>query len=501
MTPADDPSADHFASLFEFLPIGAYRACPDRRLVRANPALVRMNGCASEAELLALVSDHWYVEPGRRALFGERLARDGRVDHFVSEVTAHATGQRLWVSECAHAVRSADGTLLYYEGTVEDITARVHAEHALQRSRERDAMWKLALEATGDGVWDWYVQSGHELYSPRLLQMYGFAEGELADVALELDSRTHPDDLDEMRRARDAHFAGLTPAYVNEHRIRCKDGRWKWVLSRGMVIARDAQGRPLRMIGTHTDISERKQAEALRGERDRAEAASRAKTHFLSRVSHELRTPLNAILGFAQLLDMDPSLPPRQHAWVAAILRSGQHLLSLVDDVLDLSSAQTGQLRVETASVDLVRAAEEGWSMVAARAAQSDVRLDDRLDRSRPWVVLADPKRVRQVLSNLLSNAVKYNRPGGRVGLRIETRGTGWLALAVEDSGPGLDEAQLARLFTPFDRLGAQRGVVEGTGLGLSLCRQLAEAMGGHIEVRSQPGAGSCFTLVLPART
>ena len=495
------PAVDDFSSLFEFLPIGAYRARPEGILVRANPALVRLNGCDSEAEMLAQansIGPGWYVEPDRRAVFRALLERDGKVEDLISEVLSHRHGTRRWICEHAHLVRGADGQARYYEGTVEDISARVEAETVLHRGRERDAMWKLALEATGDGVWDWYIQSGDEIYSSRLREMYGWANDDISDRAIELDSRTHPDDEAEMERARRDHFEGRTPTYVNEHRIRCKDGSWKWVLSRGMVISRDAQGRPLRMIGTHTDITEQKQSEALRQQRDRAEAANRAQTEFLSRVSHELRTPLNAILGFSQLLEMDATLAAKHLAWVHAILRSGNHQLALVDDVLDLSSVQTGLLRIEPLAVDLLDAVDECWAMQAGRAAQAGITLDDDIDRDERWLLQADPKRLRQVVSNLLSNAVKYNRTGGRVGLRAERRDGGRVALVVDDTGPGLNEAQRARLFTPFDRLGAQRGPIEGTGLGLALSRQLATAMGGAIEVDSRPGTGSSFRLVLP---
>jgi len=151
----------------------------------------------------------------------------------------------------------ADGGMVR---TFADVTDYVLAKAALQ---ENELRWKLALESTGDGVWDWNVQSGEEYFSKRLLEMYGFSETELHDRPDDLDSRTHPDDLAQMQRDRQAHFDGLTPAYHNEHRVRCKKGQWKWVLSRGMVISRDAQGKPLRMIGTHTDITDRKTSEAL----------------------------------------------------------------------------------------------------------------------------------------------------------------------------------------------------------------------------------------------
>ena len=143
---------------------------------------------------------------------------------------------------------------------LQDITERKRSEAAI---RESEGRWKLALESTGDGVWDWYVQAGTEFVSPRLLQMCGYDEGELQDLEVELDNRTHPDDVEQMRRDRDDCFEGRTATYKNEHRVRCKDGSWKWVLSRGMVISRDDCGKPLRMIGTFTDVTSRREAEAL----------------------------------------------------------------------------------------------------------------------------------------------------------------------------------------------------------------------------------------------
>ena len=255
--------ADPNTLLFDRLPIGAYRSTPAGRQLRANAALVRLNGYASEEEMLAATNDlerGWYIHPGRRQLFKALIDRDGQVTDFVSEVYRHKTRERIWVRETAYAVRDVQGQVVYYEGTVEDITERHLAANALSDSETR---WRLALDAAGDGVWDWRVQTGEEFYSDRLLHMFGFKRGELAHSVAALDERTHPDDLAQMAVDREAHFSGRTPTYVNEHRVRCKDGSWKWVLSRGMVVSRDAQGQPLRMIGTHTDITQRKHAEEL----------------------------------------------------------------------------------------------------------------------------------------------------------------------------------------------------------------------------------------------
>ena len=629
LTGSIEADMDNFASLFEFLPIGAYRTLPDGTQLRANPALVRLNGYASEAEMLAGVRDiahEWYVDPQRRTEFRRLLESEGRVTAFESEVRRHKTRERIWISENAHVVRDATGCIRYYEGTVEEITERVQAREALRRSQQQlqqifdlvpgviyrlvtpgggqtranlispnvhglfgvsaeavladplalrhlrhpddreqaealiaaagqarqpldiefrivladgsvkwihqtsnpapsedgdevriglmlditarkqaeqalrvnSELWKRALESTGDGVWDLDLVSGEEVYSPQCKALYGYADGELPNDPAALDRLTHPDDVDRMRQDREDHYAGRTPVYVNEHRVLCKDGQWKWILARGIVISRDAAGRPLRMIGTHTDITGAKQAEALRFERDRAAAADQAKSQFLSRVSHELRTPLNAILGFAQLLDMDAAASKRQRAWIGHVLASGRHLLALMDDILDISSVQTGALPMTLESLPLRLVVEEAWAMLAGTAQQAGISVVDEVSPSDTLAVRADRRRLKQIVSNLLSNAIKYNRPGGWVRVRARSAGD-QVELSVTDSGPGLDEAQRARLFQPFERLGAQHGPVAGTGLGLALSRQLADAMGGAIEVDSTPGVGSTFVVRLPA--
>jgi len=231
--------------------------------LRANAALVRLNGYGSEAEMLAaaVALDHdWYLVPGRRAEFKSLMARDGQVTNFVSEVYRHKSRERIWVRETAYVVTDDGGQPLYYEGTVEDITESHLAAQALA---EAEARWRLALDATGDGVWDWHVAERREHCTDALKAMFGFAPHELSDDEDALASLIHPDDRPTMEANLQAHLDGRTPTYRNEHRVRCKDGQWKWVLSRGMVVARDEAGVPTRMIGTHTDITARKVSEGV----------------------------------------------------------------------------------------------------------------------------------------------------------------------------------------------------------------------------------------------
>ena len=238
---------------------------------------------------------------------------------------------------------------------------------------------------------------------------------------------------------------------------------------------------------------------ALRLAQQLAERANSAKSDFLSRMSHELRTPLNAVIGFGQLLALDP-LSPSQLSAVDHILRGGTHLLQMIDEVLDMSRIDTGRLAV---TLEPVSAAEVLADVVevmrpAAQASQVDIRQDAAVSTTGGWV-LADRHRLRQVLLQLLSNAVKYNTPHGYVAISCTPiPATGEMRVSVADTGCGIAPTEMAGLFIPFERITFKRSDIEGTGIGLALSFRLAAIMGGRIEVQSELGSGSTFSLFLP---
>jgi signal transduction histidine kinase/ActR/RegA family two-component response regulator len=226
-----------------------------------------------------------------------------------------------------------------------------------------------------------------------------------------------------------------------------------------------------------------------------ADRANQAKSEFLSRMSHELRTPLNAILGFAQLLELDLESPEQQES-VGQILRAGRHLLGLINEILDISRIEAGRLQLSLEPVPVHETVRQAIDLVQPSAAGAQVTV--RAESIAPAVhVLADRQRLQQVLLNLLSNGVKYNRAGGTVTVACAAREASRLRIEVRDTGPGIAADKLARLFTPFDRLGAEGSAVEGTGLGLALSKSLVEAMGGTLHVRSEVTRGSTFVVEL----
>jgi PAS domain S-box-containing protein len=283
-----------------------------------------------------------------------------------------------------------------------------------------------------------------------------------------------------------------------EFRIRHADGQERWILGTSTPQL-EGDGRVV-WHGYLQDMTALRELETARREAAAAAAANRAKTDFLSRMSHELRTPLNAVLGFAQLLEIDRASPldDVQRRRVRLIREAGEHLLVMIGDLLDLTRIESRSMALQAVPVPLHALAGESLQMVQAAADAAGVRLTLAPD-TRQLAALADRTRLRQVLLNLLSNAVKYNRRGGSVEVDVDDGDAGTVTLRVRDSGAGILPEDLGRVFEPFQRGVHEGSRIEGTGIGLSVTRSLVQLMNGHIEVQSTPGAGSVFTVTLPA--
>lgn len=366
------------------------------------------------------------------------------------------------------------------------LSQRTRIKRELRHSEQR---FNRALEAAGVHLWDIDLQTRQVIAGASLFHYLGLGDARPLSIE-EMLAYTHPDDIPPLLGALDS------PPALLELRLRDGEG-YRWFSCRGGVVETGPGGRSLRLLGTATDITTRKAIEAeLIAARVAAEDASHAKSQFLSSVSHELLTPLNGVLGYTQIMLRDPAISAEQQRHLAAIESCGGHLLTLINDVLDLSRIESGSLELNETSCDLggllQAVAEIGREHADAKL------LDFTLDiaPSLPAEVVLDEVKLKQILVNLLSNAVKFTHRGG-VTLRVWNSTDNELHLQVRDTGIGIEPERQRELFEPF-RQGQDGG---GAGVGLAISQRLCELMRGQLEVQSAPDQGSVFTLSLPCRT
>jgi signal transduction histidine kinase/CheY-like chemotaxis protein len=365
-------------------------------------------------------------------------------------------------------------------------TFRAHVS-MIEAKERSEAHLAQAQRLAGVGSWELHALEDRITWSAEQARLLNWPHAEPpAGVAAALEL-VDPEDRAKVAAALDgARETGGSASF--DFRVSGAEGV-RIIHCQGEAL-RDGDGRWAGLIGTCQDVTDRFR-------RAEAERANQAKSEFLSRMSHELRTPLNAVLGFGQLLGAS-ELDDRQRANVDQILSAGRHLLTLINEVLDISRIEAGELTVSLEPVRLATVLDDTVELIAPLAAARRVSLTTIPDETHAWVH-ADQQRLKQVLLNLLSNAVKYNRDDGQVEIRVEPSGSDRVRVVVADTGTGIAPDKLPRLFSPFERLGAEHSDIEGTGLGLSLSKSLVEAMGGTIEVASTPGAGSTFTVELGA--
>jgi signal transduction histidine kinase/DNA-binding response OmpR family regulator len=377
--------------------------------------------------------------------------------------------------------------------------SRLLAEEALDETRDR---LQLAVEAAGLALWDWQLPSDKVFLTARWGEMLG-------DIPMDgywdtkvLRERTHPEDRAQLKVVTQELLSGRKTRSAAQFRVRSAEG-WIWVESHGMVAEHDSQGQPIRLMGTHADITERKhvEAESLQA-RELAEQASRTKSEFLANISHEVRTPLNALMGLTRLL-MDSRLNEEQKSWLDLMDSSAHALLGLLNDVLDLSRIEAGKLDIEKVPFRLHETLEELSTLYSGQAHAKSMGWHLKLASNLPSMVEGDPGRLRQVMANLLSNALKFTPKGGqiRVSAQVQTNALGrrLLQLQVQDSGVGIAKDHQSTIFDAFTQADASTARrFGGSGLGLAICAKLTRLMGGNIELLSELGQGSTFTVTLP---
>lgn len=349
---------------------------------------------------------------------------------------------------------------------------------------------KLVLDSTRLGMWDWNPQTNEVLFDKNWAHMLGL---DLSDLSMTLDdwsSRVHPDDMDKCLQDIQAHINGETDFYENLHRMKHADGHWVYILDRGKVVETDAQGNAIRFTGTHADVTPLKQAEF------EASLAMKAKERFFSAMSHELRAPIHAMLGIVEQVQKQLKQDDIKQQ-LKVVQDSGQHLLLLINDVLGLARLQHDDLPLDVSACCLSDVVHHVVHLFGTRAQEKGLQLSSELALSRlDSYVETDGSRLSQVVINLVSNAIKFT-DSGRVIVRLYADSSG-LRIQVQDTGRGI--ADIERIFQPFFSTEALPRLddVQSTGLGLSISQELVKVLDLKLEVESEPGRGTTFSLLVP---
>ncbi len=467
------------------------------RMVYLNPAALTFFDAPNEAIVGTPIGEHlaaWGAwEP--------HLSPDTSTHH---QFVCDPQGENRHYDVQISPITRRSGTLTGWVVVLRDITSHKQAEEALRKSEE---LYRLLAENMHDVVWILSRTEGFTYVSPSVYLLRGYTPEEV--IAQPMEAALTPESLQRVQ-------AGVAESLAKEYTIDrmeleqpCKDGTT--VLTECITVPLVEEGELVGWVGVARDITERKKAElALLRAREAAEAANRAKSTFLANMSHELRTPLNAILGFARLLSQDTLLTPQQRTeYLGIIQHSGEHLLTLINDVLDMSKVEAERATLNEAPFDLYSLLDYLEGMLMERAARKQLQLAVLCGPDVPPVIVGDETKLRQVLLNLLSNAVKFTEQG-RVTLAVrranptepcdEVGSLCRLHFAVEDTGPGIAPAEQAAIFEPFTQTYVGQQAQEGTGLGLAISRAFVHLMGGELTVQSEPGQGATFSFTIAAR-
>lgn len=471
------------------------------RILRANQAACSLYGYTRE-ELLNFLNSDLSAEPEEtRKVTSSSPPAPNEIVRIPLRWHRKKNGVRFPV-EITGRFFSRKGRSVHI-AAIRDITERLRAVEAL---RDSEARWQFALEGAGDGLWDWDANTNKVFFSRQWKQMLGYEEEEIGNDLSEWQKRVHPDDLQETLEELRKHLEGETSIYVNEHRLRCKDGTYRWILDRGKVLTRGTDGEPLRIIGTHSDITDRRREEAEK-ERLQTQLLQSQKMESVGRlaggVAHDFNNMLSVILGHTELAmaRLDPS--GELHADLLEIQKAGLRSADLTRQLLAFARLQT----VKPEVLDLNETAS-GMLKMLQRLIGEDIELA-WLPAPTLWPVRIDAAQLDQILANLCVNARDAIVDVGKI--TIETQNTtfddafcsahpgfrpgDYVSLAISDDGIGMEKNIIEHLFEPFF---TTKGVGEGTGLGLATVYGIVKQNEGFINVYSEPGEGTTIKIYLP---
>ena len=505
-------SRARYFDLYDLAPVGYLTLSEKGLILEANLTAAALFGVARGALVDQPLSR--YIFPEDQDIYYQHrkhFSETGTPQ--VCEVRILRADASFWARLDVTAAQDADGAPTC-RVVASDITDRKRVEDALQASQQ--AKYEQVVSMISDVVWRYEIDGQGRFVdsyiSPVADRLLGLSAGTICDSFDKYFSYVFPEELPALQETLFSGLCGIAKDGTIEYRLRKPDGTTLWVCSKESAYLQP-NGHVVG-FGITSDVSERKRAEeqlrndaaelettnkSLEQANRLADCANRAKSEFLTNMSHEIRTPMTAILGYANLI-LDENVGRTVQEYVAVIKRNGEHLLGLIGDILDLSKIEAGMLQNEPTRCSPVLVVNEVVSLMRAQAAAKKLTIKTELAQPVPETVLTDPLRLRQVLVNLLDNAIKFTDQGEiRLAVRLNAaNGRLSLCFDVIDTGIGMNEEQVGRLYKPFTQVdNSSTRKFGGTGLGLCISKHLAEALGGTIEVRSEPGRGSTFTVTI----
>jgi len=375
------------------------------------------------------------------------------------------------------------------EGHASNITKQKELEIKLKESEER---WKFALDGAEEGVWDWNMETNDVFFSQKWKEQLGYSENEIKNNLSEWEIRVHPEDLQKCFAEIQLHMENKIPYYSNTHRILCKNGQYKWILDRGKIMQRDDNGKPIRMIGTHSDLTERvlmeKKLIELNSDKDR----------FIQILSHDLRSPFNSLLGFSDLLlkNLHKYDMQKIENQIRIIHQTIHQTYDLLEQILLWAKSQSGKLTLELQKLEFLKEITEIIKTLENQANEKYIKLN--YFETEKIILTADLNMFKTVMRNLISNAIKFTHKNGQINISAE-RNHNHAIITVSDNGIGIDKNVIPKLWEFGDNYSTEGTNNEkGTGFGLTLCKELIEKHGEQIWVESEVGKGSDFKFTLP---
>lgn len=490
-------SEERFRSLFMNTTIGLYRISPEGQILMANPTAVRMMGFKSFDELAARNREkEGYETSFSRSGFRDIIEKEGEIIGFETS-WIRQDGEVIYVRESARAVRDSGESILYYEGTVEDISHRKLAENALRTSEQR---LRMALQAAKAGAWEWDIVSNLTVWSDENFRVLGL-NPETSEASLENWQKClHPDDLD-ITLVKVGKSLQSGENFDVEFRVIWPDQSIHWINDKGIII-NDETGKPVKMVGIQIDITERRQfEEKLKENEIHLQKLNATKDKFFSIIAHDLKNPFNSILGFSTLISElvhENELTDVEY-YASIIQKSSHQAIDLLGNLLEWSRTQTDRIKFNPGPVELIEMIAGVTQFLKSSAEQKSISVSTELPEKLE--VLGDRDMINTILRNLISNAIKFTPEGGHIEISA-VRNQHVCKIIVSDNGVGISKPGLESIFTidtNFTTPGTNKE--EGTGLGLVLCKEFAEKQGGTIGVESMPGKGSDFWFTIPCLT